>query len=185
MVRMGSVTHNLDMDQRFMNLTMSAGAGSVQLQSPSNANVAPPGMYMVFLIDDKGVPSVGHTVKVEQTTDTSAPSKPSGLSMTRLSASSQRVAWSASTDDTGVTEYRVHRSTTANFTPSAANRVATVATGTNYTDSGLSGATYYYKVVAADGAGNTSTPSDQVIGDLLAPSVSVPGRPRAPRCPAP
>ena len=70
MVRMGSVTHNLDMDQRFMNLTMSAGAGSVQLQSPSNANVAPPGMYMVFLIDDQGVPSVGHIVKVEETTDT-------------------------------------------------------------------------------------------------------------------
>src|SRR5215210_1423579 len=173
MVRMGSVTHNLDMDQRFMNLTMTAGAGTVQLQSPSNPNVAPPGMYMVFLLDDKGVPSVGHIVKVQQMTDTTAPSKPGGLSVTRLSATSQRVAWNQATDDVGVAEYRVYRSTTANFTPSAANRVATVATGTNYTDSGLSAATYYYKVIAADAAGNASIPSDQVIGDLLAPTVSV------------
>ena len=175
MVRMGSVTHNLDMDQRFMNLTMSAGAGTVQLQSPSNANVAPPGMYMVFLIDDQGVPSVGHIVKVEQMTDTQAPSAPTGLSVTRLSASSQRLAWSPSTDNVGVGEYRVHRSTTANFTPSAANRVATVATGTTYTNTGLAAGTYYYKVVAADGAGNTSVPSGEVVGDLLAPTVSVSG----------
>jgi hypothetical protein len=173
MVRMGSVTHNLDMDQRFMNLTMNAGSGSVQLQSPTSANVAPPGMYMVFLIDDKGVPSVGHIVKVEQMTDTQAPSAPSGLSVTRLSASSQRLAWSPSTDNVGVGEYRVHRSTTANFTPSAANRVATVATGTTYTETGLAAGTYYYKVVAADGAGNTSAPSGQAVGDLLAPTVSV------------
>ena len=173
MVRMGSVTHNLDMDQRFMNLTMNAGTGSVQLQSPSSANVAPPGMYMVFLIDDKGVPSVGHIVKVEETTDTSAPSAPSGLSVTRLSASSQRLAWSPSTDNVGVGEYRVHRSTTANFTPSAANRVATVATGTTYTDTGLAAATYYYKVIAADAAGNTSAASAQAVGDLDAPTVSV------------
>ena len=173
MVRMGSVTHNLDMDQRFMNLTMTAGSGSVQLQSPSNANVAPPGMYMVFLLDDNGVPSVAHTVKVEQTTDTAAPSKPGGVSVTRLSASSQRVGWSPSTDNVGVTEYRVHRSTTPDFTPSAANRVATVSTGTTYTASGLAAGTYYYKVVAADTAGNTSTPSDPAVGDLLAPTVSV------------
>ena len=120
MVRMGSVTHNLDMDQRFMNLTMTAGTGSVQLQSPSNANVAPPGMYMVFLIDDKGVPSVGHIVKVEQTTDTTgAEHAERALGHARCSASSQRLAWSPATDNMGVGEYRVHRSTTANFTPSA------------------------------------------------------------------
>jgi hypothetical protein len=173
MVRMGSVTHNLDMDQRFMNLTMTAGAGDVQLQSPTNPNVAPPGMYMVFLLDDKGVPSVGHIVKIQQTTDTVAPSKPTGLAVTRLSASSQRLDWSPATDNVGVNEYRVHRSTTANFTPSASNRVATVSTGTSYTDTGLSANTYYYKVVAADSAGNTSTASDQTIGDLLSPTVSV------------
>ena len=108
-----------------------------------------------------------------QTTDTAAPSTPGGLSVTRLSASSQRLAWSPSTDNVGIGEYRVHRSTTANFTPSAANRVATVATGTTYTNTGLAAGTYYYKVVAADGAGNTSAASAQAVGDLAPPTVSV------------
>src|SRR6185503_9007034 len=51
LVRMGTVTHNFDMDQRFMNLSMTAGTGQVSIGGPTNANVAPPGWYMVFLID--------------------------------------------------------------------------------------------------------------------------------------
>ena len=53
LVRMGSVTHNLDMDQRFIPLGVQAQSGSVRVDGPSNANVAPPGWYMVFLIDDE------------------------------------------------------------------------------------------------------------------------------------
>jgi hypothetical protein len=93
--------------------------------------------------------------------------------VTRLSASSQRVSWSASTDDVGVEEYRVHRSTTPNFTPTAATRVATVSSTTSYTDNGLAAGTYYYKVIAADRAGNTSAASNQAVGDLAPPSASV------------
>ena len=173
LVRMGSVTHNLDMDQRFMNLPVTAGSGSVQLGGPTNANVAPPGMYMVFLINDQGVPSVGKIVKVAAAVDTQAPSAPANLTATRQSASQINLNWSAANDNIGVTEYRVHRSTTSNFTPSAANRIATVESGTSYQNTGLSAGTYYYKVVAADGAGNTSPASNQAIGDLAAPSVSL------------
>ncbi len=173
LVRMGSVTHNLDMDQRFMSLNMQAQTGSVRIDGPADKNVAPPGWYMVFLIDDQGVPSLGHIVKVEETTDTQAPSAPGSLSVTRLSASSQRLDWAASADNTGVSEYRVHRSTTPGFTPTAANRVATVTSGTTHTDSGLSAGTYYYRVVAADSAGNASSPSAEAVGDLAAPTVSV------------
>ena len=137
LVRMGSVTHNLDMDQRFMNLQMQAGSGSVQVTGPSNANVAPPGMYMAFLIDDQGVPSVAKVVKVEQGADTQAPGAPSSLTATRQSASSVSLNWSPAGDNIGVTEYRVHRSTTSGFTPSAANRIATVSSGTSHQDSGV------------------------------------------------
>src|SRR6185436_992916 len=40
LVRMGTVTHNFDMDQRFMNLSMTAGTGQVSIGGPTNANVA-------------------------------------------------------------------------------------------------------------------------------------------------
>ena len=176
LVRMGSVTHNLDMDQRFIPLGVQAQSGGVRVDGPANANVAPPGWYMVFLVDTNGVPSVGKIVKVEQPGDTQAPSGPSALTATGQNGAAQ-LSWPAATDAVGVTEYRVHRSTTAGFTPSAANRIATVTSGTTYTDTPLATGTYHYRVIAADAAGNAGTPSPQatvaVTNDSAAPTVSV------------
>ena len=133
---------------------------------------------MVFLIDDKGVPSVGQIVKVEQAADThGADARPAALTATASGRRSRSSTGRPSTDNVGVTEYRVHRSTTAGFTPRAANRVATVRPAPTYTDTGLAAGTYYYKVVAADAAGNTSClrPGQRGHGDTTAPTVSVSG----------
>ena len=100
------------------------------------------------------------------TGDITAPSAPTGVTATG-SSSSVALAWTASTDNVGVTRYNVHRSTTAGFTPSAANRIAQ-PTGTSYTDGGLSPGTYYYRVIAEDAAGNLSAPSAQVAGIVSA-----------------
>ena len=82
LVRMGTVTHNFDMDQRFMNLSMTAGSGQISIGGPTNANMAPPGQYMVFLIDNNGVPSYGQIVKVNAAADTQAPTAPASLTAT-------------------------------------------------------------------------------------------------------
>ena len=87
------------------------------------------------------------------------PTAPPGLSATR-GARSARSAGRASTDDGGVARYNVHRSTSAGFTPSAANRIAQ-PTGTSYTDAGLAAGTYYYRVTAEDAAGNVSPASNE------------------------
>ena len=89
-----------------------------------------------------------------------APSAPGTPSATAQNGAAQ-LSWGAATDNVGVTEYRVHRSTTSGFTPSAANRVATVSSGTTYTDTALATGTYHYRVVAADAAGNAGAPSAQ------------------------
>ena len=115
--------------------------------------------------------SASRTVTVAN--DTQAPSAPGSLTATRQSASSVGLSWSAAGDNVGVTEYRVHRSTTAGFTPSAANRIATVSSGTSYQDSGAAAGTYYYRVVAADGSGNVGPASNQAIGDLQGPTTSI------------
>ena len=85
--------------------------------------------------------------------------------------------WAASTDNRGVTEYRVHRATTTGFTPSTANRVATVASGTSYSDTATAPGTYYYRVIAADAAGNAGAASPQatavVTADTTAPNVAI------------
>lgn len=91
--------------------------------------------------------------------DTQAPTVPTGLA-----ASSQpsgvALTWNASSDNLLLAGYRVHRSTTPNFTPTAATQIAEVAAPTTgYTDPGVAPGTYHYRVVAFDGVGNVSNPS--------------------------
>jgi hypothetical protein len=64
LVRLGAVTHSVDMDQRYVPLAFRAGAGTLTATGPANANIAPPGPYMLFVVDAAGVPSVATMVTV-------------------------------------------------------------------------------------------------------------------------
>lgn len=63
-VRLGAVTHSDNMEQRYIPLSFTAGATSLTATVPANANLAPPGFYMLFIIDANGVPSVARMVSV-------------------------------------------------------------------------------------------------------------------------
>jgi len=64
LVRLGAVTHSFDQDQRFLELGFQRGSDSITVQAPANANLAPPGYYMLFLINNAGVPSVAAFVRL-------------------------------------------------------------------------------------------------------------------------
>jgi hypothetical protein len=64
LVRLGSVTHTYDSDQRYINLEFTQTGGSLEARSPASANVAPPGYYMLFIVNTSGVPSVAKIVKL-------------------------------------------------------------------------------------------------------------------------
>jgi hypothetical protein len=64
LVRLGAVTHSVNMEQRYVPLTYAAGSGSLTATAPANPNIAPPGVYMLFLVDANGVPSVGKMITV-------------------------------------------------------------------------------------------------------------------------
>jgi Galactose oxidase-like, Early set domain/PKD domain len=87
LVRPGSATHASDMEQRLIGLCgpspqpACAGAGTLDLTMPANGNIAPPGYYMLFLLDGAGVPSVARFVQL--TTHTTVP--PSGVISTPAS----------------------------------------------------------------------------------------------------
>lgn len=89
--------------------------------------------------------------------DNEAPSVPGDVTATPTAGAAQLV-WTASTDNVAVTGYDVFRSSTEAFTVDSSTQIGHV-TGPSYTDNGLSSGTYYYKVVAVDGAGNASAPS--------------------------
>ena len=65
LMRTGSNTHSFDMDQRFMDLDFSQSGSRLTVGGPRNANVAPPGQYMLFVIDGNGVPSVASMVRLD------------------------------------------------------------------------------------------------------------------------
>ena len=65
LVKTGSVTHGFNMEQRFLELAFSASGGSLSVQAPARSTDAPPGTYLLFVIDSAGVPSVGRIVRIE------------------------------------------------------------------------------------------------------------------------
>jgi glucose/arabinose dehydrogenase len=87
------------------------------------------------------------------TPDSEPPSTPAGLAANAVGYSRVDLSWVASTDNVGVTGYRIFRQGVA---------VAT-ATGTSHSDVGLSpSTTYNYEVTAFDAAGNESARSAAV-----------------------
>jgi chitodextrinase len=85
--------------------------------------------------------------------DTQAPSVPTNLSGTATTSSAIRLNWTASTDNVGVTGYRVYRNGV---------QIATT-TITNYSNTGLTPATQYsYTVSAFDAARNFSAQTSAI-----------------------
>jgi hypothetical protein len=64
LMRNGAVTHAFDMDQRFVGLSFTAGSGVLNVTGPPNGNIAPPGYYMLFILNASGVPSVASMVQI-------------------------------------------------------------------------------------------------------------------------
>jgi galactose oxidase-like protein len=65
LVRPGAVTHTTDMDQRLIQLQVAArDGGSLTLQGPGGPSLAPPGYYMLFLLNARGVPSVARFIRL-------------------------------------------------------------------------------------------------------------------------
>jgi len=67
LVAPGATTHANDMQQRHVELAVTqnySGTG-VNVVSPPNTDVAPPGYYMLFLLNSRGVPSVARSIRLD------------------------------------------------------------------------------------------------------------------------
>ena len=121
-IRLSSVTHAFNMDQRFSRLNFSQGAGGLNVVAPLNPNLAPPGHYMLFILNSNGVPSVAKIIQV-----TSNP----GLPTVTVAATDANAA-EAATPNTGTFTVSRTGSTaaalTVNYTVGG-----TASDGTDYT----------------------------------------------------
>ena len=64
LIRMSTATHVTTTDMRDVALSMQKTPDGVSVTVPPEATIVPPGPYMLFLVDDKGVPSEAKTVDV-------------------------------------------------------------------------------------------------------------------------
>ena len=98
--------------------------------------------------------TVPNYITVTTTVDTTPPSAPSSFTATASGSTTINLAWTASTDNVGVTGYRVERCQGASCT--SFSQIATPP-GTTFSNTGLAvGTTYRYRVRAIDAAGNLS-----------------------------
>ncbi|MGB2662669.1 MAG: galactose oxidase early set domain-containing protein, partial [Candidatus Acidiferrum sp.] len=63
-IRLPSVTHSFDQNQRINFLTFERGSNKVTVTAPANGNLCPPGHYMLFLVNESKVPSVAAMIQI-------------------------------------------------------------------------------------------------------------------------
>ena len=66
LVRLASVTHAFDQNQRINFLRFQAVAGKLKVMAPGSPNVCPPGHYMLFILSEGGVPSVAKIIRIQK-----------------------------------------------------------------------------------------------------------------------
>ena len=64
LIRLGSVTHGFDQNQRLLELAFQRAAGGLAVTAPASGSVAPPGHYLLFVLDAQGVPSVARILQI-------------------------------------------------------------------------------------------------------------------------
>jgi hypothetical protein len=161
LVSLGADTHQSDMDQHFVPLSFTQGSGSLNVQIPTSAAMAPPGNYMLFIVNSNGVPSVASFINLATTL--TAPAAPTAVTAAGGNGSAT-VSWTApSNGGSPITSYTV--------TPwiGSVPQTPTVVSGnppaTGTPVSGLTnGTTYTFTVTATNaiGTSSASAPSNPV-----------------------
>lgn len=63
-LRLSSVTHAFNQNQRINRLAFTRTADGLRVTAPTDPNLAPPGHYMLFILDREGTPSVAAIVQI-------------------------------------------------------------------------------------------------------------------------
>jgi hypothetical protein len=121
LVRNGSVTHAFGMDQRLVELSFTAQDGSLTVTAPPDGNIAPPGYYMLFIMDNSGVPSVAPFVQImgPQSFSVAASASSVSVSQGNLGSSTVTTTVSGGFDNSIALSYSgAPAGTTVTFNPS-------------------------------------------------------------------
>jgi hypothetical protein len=168
LIRLGAVTHSVNMEQRYVPLSFTAGSASLTATGPANANVAPPGMYMLVAVDANGVPSVARMVTVKSNVAPSAAlTQPAG-GATFTAPATVSLAATASDSDGTVTKVE--------FFNGAAKLGEDTSAPYTYDWTGVAPGSYTLTARATDNLGATTTSAARTItvnGSNLLPTARI------------
>jgi Domain of unknown function (DUF1929)/IPT/TIG domain/Kelch motif len=150
LVRLTSVTHAFNANQRFNQLSFSQASGGLTVTAPSGPTLAPPGQYMLFILNGNGVPSVASILEISASAPSVGSVSPASGATdggTAVTISGQNFLAGATVQLGGVmaTNVQVTSSTTikANTPAHAAGAVSVTVTNPDYQQNTLqSGYTY-------------------------------------------
>ncbi|HEU4447276.1 MAG TPA: galactose oxidase-like domain-containing protein, partial [Nitrososphaeraceae archaeon] len=116
LLRPMSTTHHYDANQRFVWLQiLQRNTSNIVVKAPINPRVAPPGYYLIHVLNSAGVPSVAQVVQIPGAggtpSDTTPPSQVVGLAATPVTSTQIDLAWTANPASDGVDHYNVYRDT--------------------------------------------------------------------------
>ena len=174
LLRLQSATHHYDPNQRLVWLAVvGSSSDSVTVSAPINANIAPPGYYMICILNSSNVPSIGKVIKMPGVVDSKPPGKVNGLVATAATQNQINLSWNPNPEP-DLDHYNIHRSITSGFTADDTTKISQT-TSTSFSDTGLlSGTKYYYKVRAVDNSTNIGEPSDQKSATTTGTDTTIP-----------
>jgi hypothetical protein len=155
LVKLGAVTHSNNMEQRYVPLSFTAGATTLNATAPANANIAPPGYYMLFIVDSNGVPSVARMVSVQGSAAPTVTLTQPANGATFTAPATVNLAATASDVDGTVTKVEFFN---------GATKLGEDATSPyTFTWSGVAAGTYTLTAKATDDSGTSGTSAQSTI----------------------
>jgi galactose oxidase-like protein/glyoxal oxidase-like protein len=161
LVRNGAVTHAFNTDQRVVGLVFTPGAGTLTVTGPPNGNIAPPGYYMLFLLNNAGVPSVASFVEVAQAPDFSLSANPASQTVAQGNGTTYTInvaALGGFSGTVGLTVSGLPTGATGTFNPTSIAGSGS-STLTINTLSSTTAGSYKLTITGTDGASLTHTAS--------------------------
>jgi Domain of unknown function (DUF1929) len=176
LVRLGAVTHSNNMEQRYVPVPFTAASGTLTVTAPPSVNIAPPGYYMLFLVNSAGVPSVAPILSVLPPTRLLPPTvETKAASEVKQTTATLNATVNPNGGEVG--ECKLEYGTTTAYgssapcTPSPGSGSSPMAVSASVT-SLAANTTYHFRITATNPGGN-SKGSDQAVQTLPNPPTVV------------
>ncbi len=152
-ISLGSVTHSFNQSQRINHLSFSPTSGGVNVVTPPGGNLAPPGHYMLFIVNGDGVPSIASFVQLRAgSAETTPPTVDLTAPAGGATVSGTVTVTATASDDVGVAGVQFLLDGNA-----LGAEDTTEPYSFSWATTGASNGTYQLSARARDAAGNATT----------------------------